>query len=328
MADESPRTHGDAPRATGEPWQWDEGTWRGHVERVRAGRSLVPESWPGGARVAVALSFDSDHETPALRDGEIRPGKLAQGEYGSRVAAPKILRLLDRHSAPATFFMPAVSALLHPEEARAYAAGGHEIGIHGWIHERNMQVPPEAERELQLRSADTLEQITGARPVGIRTPSWDFSDHTLSITREMGLLYDSSLMADDDPYELLAYGEPTGIVEIPVEWIRDDAPYFMMERYAGLRPYTPPRSVLGIWRDEFDQAYREGGVFQLTMHPHFIGHRSRLLVLAELLDHIAAHSGVWFTTHADLARYVAGQAGLAEAPGTTTPSPRTPVHEG
>jgi peptidoglycan/xylan/chitin deacetylase (PgdA/CDA1 family) len=325
MADESSRATGDGPHEAEAPWQWDEGTWRGHVERVRAGRSLVPESWPGGARVAVALSFDSDHETPALRDGEIRPGKLAQGEYGSRVAAPKILRLLERYQAPATFFMPAVSALLHPQEARSYTARGHEVGIHGWIHERNMELPADAERELQLRSADTLEKVTGARPVGIRTPSWDFSDHTLGITRDMGLLYDSSLMADDDPYELLADGEPTGVVEIPVEWIRDDAPYFMMERYAGLRPYTPPRSVLGIWRDEFDQAYREGGVFQLTMHPHFIGHRSRLVVLAELLDHIAGHSRVWFTTHADLARHVARAAGLAVA---ATPAARTPVHGG
>ncbi|MFF3590785.1 polysaccharide deacetylase [Streptomyces sp. NPDC002387] len=296
--------------AGGDPWQWTEATWRGHVERVRAGRSLAPAVWPQGARVAVALSFDSDHETPALRDGETRPGRLAQGEYGSRVAAPKILRLLGRHAAPATFFMPAVSALLHPEEARAYVSEGHEVGIHGWIHERNMLLTAEDERELQQRSADTLEQITGVRPVGIRTPSWDFSDNTLRITRDMGLLYDSSLMADDDPYELVEDGRPTGIVEIPVEWIRDDAPYFMMERYAGLRPYTPPRSVLGIWRDEFDQAYREGGVFQLTLHPHIIGHRSRLVVLAELLDHITAHPGVWFATHADIARYVATQAGM------------------
>ncbi|HEX3788578.1 MAG TPA: polysaccharide deacetylase [Pseudonocardiaceae bacterium] len=293
-----------------EPWQWDESVWRQHVGRVRAGRSLTPSGWPGGAHCAVALSFDSDHETPALRDGETRPGKLSQGEYGARVAVPKILRLLAERSIPASFFMPAVCALLRPDEAKSYVEGGHEVGIHGWIHERNMQLPPETERELQLRCADTLEQITGVRPVGIRTPSWDFSDHTLEISREMGLRYDSSLMADDDPYEILADGEPTGLVEIPVEWIRDDAPYFMMDRYASLRPYTTPRGVLSIWRDEFDRAYEEGGVFQLTMHPHFIGHRSRLTILAELLDHIAAAEHVWYATHAQLADYVAEQAGL------------------
>ena len=285
------------------PWQWDEATWRGHVEAVRAGRPLRPRAWPGGARAAVALSFDSDHETIPLRDGETSPGKLAQGEYGSRVGAPRVLRLLADRGLPATFFMPAVSALLHPDEVRAYVDLGHEVALHGWIHERNTLLSYAQERELALRAADTLERLAGTRPVGIRTPSWDFSDHTLAVSRELGLVYDSSLMADDDPYELLHHGEATGMVEIPVEWIRDDAPYLMMDRFGALRPYTPPRAVMGIWRDEFDRAYEEGGVFQLTLHPHIIGHRSRMTVLAELLDHIAGHD-VWYATHAQLAEYV------------------------
>jgi peptidoglycan/xylan/chitin deacetylase (PgdA/CDA1 family) len=287
-----------------QPWQWDEPTWRGHVEHVRAGRSLKPTSWPGGAKVAVALSFDSDHETPALRDGEVLPGKLAQGEYGARVGVPRILDLLRRHEAPATFFMPAVSALLHDGEIKSYVDNGHEVALHGWIHERNTMLEGADERELAFRAADVLERLAGTRPVGIRTPSWDFSASTLAITRELGLRYDSSLMADDEPYELLADGEPTGIVELPVEWIRDDAPYFMMERFASLRPYTPPRGVLSIWRDEFDVARAEGGVFQLTMHPHIIGHRSRIAMLSELLDHIGSHSDVWFATHAEVVDHV------------------------
>ncbi|GAA1683847.1 polysaccharide deacetylase [Nonomuraea maheshkhaliensis] len=287
-----------------QPWQWDEPTWRGHVERVRAGRSLRPRTWPGGARVAVALSFDADHETIPLRDGETRPGRLSQGEYGSRAAAPRILRLLERHRIPASFFVPAVSALLHPGEVRDYAAAGHEVALHGWIHERNLLLTPADERELALRAADTLERLSGTRPVGLRTPSWDFSDHTLAITRELGLRYDSSLMADDEPYELLAGGEPTGVVEIPVEWIRDDAPYLTMDRQAGSRPHTPPRQVAGIWRDEFDAAFEEGGLFQLTMHPHVIGHRSRMVALSELVEHISAHDGVWYATHAQVAEYV------------------------
>ena len=290
--------------ATLEPWQWDESTWRGHVQHVRAGRSLAPKSWPGGARVAVALSFDSDHETIPLRDAETSPGKLSQGEFGSRVGAPRIMRLLEAKSVRATFFMPAVSALLHPDEARGYVSAGHELGIHGWIHERNQQLRPEDERELAFRAADTLEKLVGVRPMGVRTPSWDFSATTLRIIRELGLLYDSSLMADDEPYEIVEDGEPTGVVEIPVEWIRDDAPYFSMDRYTAVRPYTPPRGVLTIWCDEFNRAHADGGLFQLTMHPHVIGHRSRIAVLEELIDHISTYPNVWYATHADIAEYV------------------------
>ncbi|MEW1721982.1 polysaccharide deacetylase [Streptomyces sp. NPDC093109] len=287
-----------------EPWQWDESVWREAVGRVRAGRDLTPSHWPGGAAVAVAISFDSDHETPALRDGHTSPGLLAAGEYGARVAVPRLLALLERHRVPATFFVPAVSALLHPAEITAYRAAGHEIGVHGWIHERNTHLGHTDERDLTLRSLDTLERLAGVRPTGIRTPSWDFSHHTLGIIRELGFAYDSSLMAADEPYELLAAGEPTGIVEIPVEWIRDDAPYFAMARYAGLRPYTPPREVLRIWTDEFDGARADGGLFQLTLHPAISGHRSRAWLLDELLRHITASGPVWFATHQQIAAHV------------------------
>ena len=124
----------------------------------------------------------------------------------------------------------------------------------------------------------------------------------------MGLLYDSSLMADEDCYELLLDGEPTGIVELPVEWVRDDAVYFMMHRFQGLRPYTPPKDVLDIFLRELDAAYAVGGVFQLTMHPHIIGYRSRIWILDELIRHAKAKGGVWFGTHAEVVRWAKANA--------------------
>jgi peptidoglycan/xylan/chitin deacetylase (PgdA/CDA1 family) len=238
--------------------------------------------------------------------------RISQGQYGARRGVPRIRALLDRHGIRASFFMPAVSALLHPDEIRAVADEGHEIGIHSWIHEANTALPPGVERELTFRAADTLEKLSGRRPVGIRTASWDFSVDTLGILRELGLLYDSSLMADDDPYELLDQGEPTGIVELPPEWIRDDAPYFNFVRFSALRPYTPPSAVLEIFKAEFDGAHAEGGLFLLTMHPHVIGHRSRIVLLERLIEHIKGHPDVWFATHEQVARHCLA---AAAAPG-------------
>ena len=286
-----------------QPWEWPEKKWRSVVGKVRAGRSLKPKAWPNGARVAVALSFDSDHESIVLRQADESPGKLSQGHYGARVGVPRIQRLLDKYGIKVTFFVPAVIAQLYPEQQRELIQSGHEIAIHGWIHEINSELPPEVERNLQMRAADVLEEITHTRPVGIRTPSWEFSPVTLKISREMGLLYDSSLMADDDPYEILDEGEPTGIVELPVEWIRDDAVYFNMNRFSGLRPYTPPTAVFDIFKREFDGAYEECGLFLLTNHPHEIGHRSRIWIVEELIRHIQSHEGVWFATHEEIARY-------------------------
>ena len=291
-------------------WRWPEARWRQAVNKVRAGRSLTPATWPNGAQVAVALSFDVDQETLSLRDGKTSPALLAQGEYGSRAGIPRILKLLERYSIPASFYIPAVSALLHPDDVRCIADADHEVGLHGWIHERNSNLAEADERDLSYRAADVLTRLTGKAPVGLRTASWDFSTATLKILREMGLLYDSSLMGDDEPYELLEDGEPTGIVELPVEWIKDDYPYFGMDRLSTVRPHTAPSMVGEIWRREFDGAYAEEGLFLLTMHPHIIGHRSRMSVLEELIQHMRAHPGVWFATHAQIAQYVKAQAQL------------------
>lgn len=284
-------------------WNWPEERWRGILNHVRAGRSLKPAAWANGARCAVALSFDSDHESFELRDGGKSVSALSQGQFGPRQGIPRIRALLERYDIKASFFVPAVSAMLYPDEQRGLAANGHEIALHGWIHERNTLLDGATERELQLRAADKLEEIVGTRPVGIRTPSWDFSAHTLQITRDMGLLYNSSLMADVDCYELLMDGEPSGVVELPVEWIRDDAAYLVMDRWGGLRPQIAPADILGIFMREFDAAYEEGGLFQLTMHPDIIGHRSRIWLLEELIRHIRSHPGIWFATHADVVRH-------------------------
>jgi peptidoglycan/xylan/chitin deacetylase (PgdA/CDA1 family) len=297
-----PDTH--APQQL-EPWQWSEEHWRKLVAQVRAGKRYRPNTWKDGARCAVALSFDSDHETNELRDGGKSIGRMCWGQYGNRVGVPRIRALLEKHDVKATFYVPAVSAMLYPEEQRALVDEGHEIGIHGWIHELNSVLPLAAERDLMLRSADVLEKITGRRAVGMRTPSWDFSPNTLAIQKEMGLFYDSSLMADEDCYELLLRGDPTGVVELPVEWVRDDAVYFSMNRFASLRPYTPPTDVFETFRRELDAAWEEGGIFQLTMHPHIIGYRSRIWIVDELIRHAKSKGKgkVWFATHEQVARY-------------------------
>ena len=290
------------------PWRWSLDRVKAAVNHVRAGRDLTPDAWPDGAKVAVGLSFDFDAETSALRDGNVSPGALSQGEYAGRAALPRILALLDKHRLPATFFVPAMTALLHPEDIRAIVAKTrHEVGLHGWIHERNSLLAEADERDLMKKSYEVLAQAAGRPPVGIRTPSWDFSPATLKLIRELGLLYDSSLMADDRPYEILEDGKPTGVVELPVEWLLDDYPYFGFDRYTSVRPHSTPDDVFVVWAAEFDLAYAEGTVFILTMHPKYTGHRSRIAMLERLIAHMMAKKGVWFATHEAIAR-VAQQA--------------------
>jgi peptidoglycan-N-acetylglucosamine deacetylase len=285
------------------PWEWPEPKWRGLVERVRAGRPLHPPAWPGGAGCAVALSFDCDHETAELGAGAHTVGRLAWGEFGRRAGVPRILRLLAAHDVRASFFVPAVAALLDPDEARRITAGGHEVGLHGWIHENTSILERDVERELMLRARDVLEKAAGVAPAGHRAAQWDLSPHTIALVKELGLAYDSSMMADEECYEIMLAGEPSGLVEVPVEWSRDDAVYLSFARNPATRPYTPPRAVLDIFVKQFDTAYDEGGLFQLVLHPFVIGYRSRLWILDELIRHARSRPGVWFGTHAEVASW-------------------------
>jgi peptidoglycan/xylan/chitin deacetylase (PgdA/CDA1 family) len=288
---------------TPRPWETPEAEWRRLIGRVRAGRALRPASWPGGARCAVALSFDCDHETFELGKGGSTVGRLAWGEFGRRVGTPRILDVLARHGTPASFFVPAVSGLIDPDEPRRIADAGHEVGLHGWIHENNSLLDRETERGLMLRARDALEAMTGAAPTGFRSPNWDLSPHTVALVAEMGLAYDSSLMADEACYELVCDGAATGVVEVPVEWLRDDAVYFLFNREPATRPWTPPDDVFAIFRRELDAAWAEGGLFQLVMHPFVIGYRSRIWILEALIEHAREKGSVWFGTHAEVAAW-------------------------
>ena len=300
------------PQTTAKPgWRWTIDSVFTVVNSVRAGRSLQPAAWPNGARVAVLLSFDVDNETIALRFGEPNAGTLSQGQYGSRQGLRRVVELLDRNRIPASFFIPSVSLQIAPEMANVIKKSGrHEFGVHGWIHELNTTLPDSAERALLTKAVEELTRLTGTKPTGYRAPSWNFSPNTLTILRDLGFRYESSLMADDSPYELLQNGQPTGLVELPVEWILDDAPLFNPQ---GDR-YSAPRDVAQVWIDEFDKAYEEGTMFLLTMHPHIVGHRSRIVALEQLIAHIQKKGAgkVWWATHADVAEYVRREAKLGD----------------
>lgn len=269
---------------------------------VSAGRRLKPAQWPGGNRVAVALSFDVDNATMALSQGNLDYEVLSRGEYGAVDGLPRILRLLDAHKVPASFFIPAVSALLHPQMVPDILARDmHEIGIHGWIHERLPVLNDEKEEQrLLTQSIETLTKLMGKRPVGYRAPSWKFSKYTLKQVVDAGFLYDSSLMASDDAYEVHLDGKPTGLVELPIERIVDDAPYFG----AADGSMPSPEHVLEVFQSEFDVAYQEGGLYVLTMHPHYTGHRSRVAMLDRLIRHMKSKPGVWFATHEAIATHL------------------------
>ena len=280
------------------------------VSTVRSGKSLKPKQWPNGAKVAVSISFDFDTELAWLGyAGQKSPSYLSRGEYGARTALPRILALLDKHKVPGTFFIPAGTMILHPEQVQEIVKRTqHEIGFHSYVHENPLEFKGNEERETYEKAMKIIEEKTGKRPVGFRSAAWDLTAQTIQIVKDMGFLYDSSMMADDNPYLLISEGKDSGLVELPVEWILDDWPYFQLNwpgHHVGLRTAD---DVFSIWSQEFDGAYAEGGTFTLVMHPQVIGHRYRIRMLERLIEYIKKKPGVWFATYEQVVRYVKEEA--------------------
>src|SRR5437879_4366148 len=91
------------------PPAWSEDQIKQAMAIARVGRRLTPKSWPNGAKVAVSIGYDVDNM--GIGRGAPLPAAASSGEYGAVDGLPRILALLDRQQLPATFFMPASSAI-------------------------------------------------------------------------------------------------------------------------------------------------------------------------------------------------------------------------
>jgi len=156
-------------------------------------------------------------EAPQLRDGTTSPTSLSASDFGAESGTPRILKMLDHYEVPATFFMTAVDAMLHPDMLAAILKSGrHEVGVHGWIHEFPPRLAEGEEERLLDQAIAYLTKATGKRPVGYRAPSWAFSASTLDLIQKKGFVYDSSLQALDEPYEIVSRGKNTGLIELAI----------------------------------------------------------------------------------------------------------------
>jgi len=284
--------------------RWTDAQLEDAAKLAGVARKLTPKAWPDGARVAVALSFDTDTEAPLLRDGTTSLTSLSASQFGAESGIPRIISLLDRHQIPATFFVTGVDAMLHPDMVNAIMKSGrNEVGVHGWIHEFTPRLADGEEEKLLDRAIDQLTKMTGKRPVGYRAPSWAFSPVTLDLILKKGFLYDSSLQALDEPYEVSLRGKPTGLVELAIDWTLTETPFLGQN---GRMP--SPELLYGLYKDEFDGAYDEHTMFVLTLHPYLSGHRAPMRHLEQFVTYMRSRPGVWFATCSDIAKYVKAQA--------------------
>lgn len=273
---------------------------------------MSPFSWPGGARCAVMLTFDFDAETLWLsRDPENarRPGVLSQGIYGAKTGVPKVLELLREEDVKATFFTPGWTAEKYADRMEMIAAGGHEIGHHGYLHEWIDPDYPDKELEALEKGLDALKRIVGVKPKGYRSPGGETSDNMIRLLQQHDFVYDSSLMDQIMPYRhQLGDGKP-GPLELPWHWSLDDAPYALFSMKSP-RAIMTNSHILDIWSEEFAEIYRWGGLVNIVMHPQVTGRPSRLAMLRAFIAHMRRSPDVWFATGSEVAEAWAAQEAL------------------
>lgn len=266
-----------------------------------------PIPWPDGARCAVSFTFDMDAESLVhMYLTETAHNRIALSSmlrYGPEVAIPRIVDTFRRFNLKQTFFIPGWCVEQYPRAIELIQDGGHEIGHHGYLHEKPNYLTRQEEQDCIGRAIDSIVSATGKRPTGYRAPSYAFSRHTLDLLAAEGFDYDASLMGHDIPY-LITNGSQE-LVELPSDMSLDDwTQYVSLKDFGNLLPIASPERATEVFRAEFDAAWRHGGLWISVWHPFVSGRASRCDAMIGLIEHMMGKGGVWFARLDEISAHV------------------------
>lgn len=268
--------------------------------------------WPNGAKCAAAITFDMDADSlihiARPTDGHDRLYPISMGQYGPKVAMPRILKTYKKFGLKQSFFIPGWCLEQYPETIEAILKDGHEIGHHGYIHEDPTTHSAAEQRYWFERALDSHHKVTGKKPIGYRAPVYNVNQTVIDLLIEHKFQYDSSLMGDDVPYLLkTANGS---LVELPVHWGTDDWPPFAHYDEIGyMMPVKGPSTGLAPFWEEFEAQYEAGGFWIGIWHPFLTGRLARWQQVEVWLEKIMQRGDVWFAPLHEISAHVRAQVG-------------------
>jgi peptidoglycan/xylan/chitin deacetylase (PgdA/CDA1 family) len=273
--------------------------------------------WPNDRRCAVSLTFDMDGETiPYVVDPEHAPGRMAlmsEFAYGPNVGVKYILELLELYEIKVSFFVPGRTAELHPELLKEIRRRGHDVGHHGYMHERPDSLSDAQEERVLVKGLEVMEGILGERPTAYRSPAWELKQSSPELLLRYGFKFDSSLMGYDVPYWIETSSGT--LLELPVSWRNDDWPQFGFVSVPAVGSgISAPSKGLEVFAEEFEGLYTRGGFFNMTMHPFLAGRPSGLAVLERLIRHMRGFPRVWWASLSEVAEHCYGAEVAATLP--------------
>lgn len=263
------------------------------------------------------FTFDVDGDTTwengnrGLVNGEKYIKSLSIGQYGPKRAVDMILDMLTEYGVKATFYIPGLTAERYPHVVQKIDMAGHEIGHHGYAHERFAGKTVDEQIEIIEKSQNIFQHLIGKVPKGFRTPSGDWSVETPALLYERGFSYSSSMRGDDRPYRTVIDGKKTDFIEIPTKWELDDYVEMAYNLYpaepAGQDRISCYRNVLDNFTREFEGGHRFGLCTSFMMHPQVIGTPGRIQILESLLKRVTSHDDVWIATGEEIANWYRSQ---------------------
>jgi peptidoglycan-N-acetylglucosamine deacetylase len=234
----------------------------------------------------LCLTFDNMGEALNVRLGKSSvPDPTAPG---ITVGFPNILRLLATYDLRATFFVEGWSALHYGDVIDSLLRGGHEIGLHGWIHEVFADLPERTARQY-VNDGLQVMKLRGLRPAGFRAAGGKIGPYGHQILAEEGFSFDSSVdtaMPPEIPLDIDGYAGdgltrlPNGMIGIPWQWFMIDAVHYLLAKN-GLRN---PDDLVGYWSKVLHNVARTNGFLTIINHAHVTGvDPARLAALEKVL---------------------------------------------
>jgi peptidoglycan/xylan/chitin deacetylase (PgdA/CDA1 family) len=164
---------------------------------IRATGKVGPLTWPkllrpGGQAAVTPAPASPAPAVPAPAPGAGSfpvPGVvyLTFDDGPTPAWTPRVLELLARHRAQATFFVVGRQATAHPELVRQAWAAGHGVGNHTWSHRRLTRLGVGAlEAEVGATSV-AIQRATGAPVHCLRPPHGTVDAATAGRARALGL---------------------------------------------------------------------------------------------------------------------------------------------
>tara|TARA_B100001750_G_scaffold247316_1_gene272643 strand:- start:612 stop:1448 length:837 start_codon:yes stop_codon:yes gene_type:complete len=223
--------------------------------------------------------------------------QLTHREYGHRVGVFRLLDALDRHGIPVTVAVDALTAIHYPWLMRHILERNCEIVGHGISASRlvTSKMDRDVEAEVIASSLDTLEEVSGARPIGWFSPEGVESPQTPELLASAGIKYVCDWPNDEQPYTMTTASG--NLTSLPL-FLEIDDEFALWHRRAGLSSWEN-MIVSAAYRLHKD-GHHSARHMMLTLRPWLTGQPFRISALDRALTQIMRLDGLWPVTGGDL----------------------------